>query len=173
MGPESNFSTEVDWVAKGTGLKMEAYSPFGQTIASFSSDHSKGTLEVMAPLKETSSLSTDKSGRVLYSDYYTGINLTEIPCFLKGKVPRQWLDKVVRYENTSTMFDLEIRDSGRDIKILLEKAKTNQFCAIVSWRHFLGLISNEYEFCHLASQGRSMISFEKGVRLKWKKLESI
>ncbi len=169
------FVSEADWLAKNNEWTIEAYNGFGQTMGSINANLSRQQVVTRSMFFDKGKLTIGSEGKLLFDGHFTGLLADEIPCFLQQQLPQAWRQKVTGMELSGNQATLFIKDSSRDIELVVDGIKYAEanFCATIAWSQFFGLMSHEFEYCYLSSSDKSKMTFSNGVSIQWNPIQII
>ena len=177
---ESNkfvFGTEFDWIAGQKALwSLEAYNSFGQTIGRVDANGLKNSIKFLIPNIQADKVSLSKDGRILFNNHYVGLNLSEVPCFLSGTIPKSWRNNLLAYDSSKDKANFTVFESGRSIFVVIQDLGSIRpsFCSYLRWSEYFGMVNHELEYCFLnESPASHILTYMDGVRIKWVENPSI
>lgn len=144
-------SLQMDWVAHGRkGWAIEIYTPLGQTL--LSARYSGGNFQLQqTKISELSDVSFSREGFIQIGSYTVPLKVKEIPCFLKGKLPRTWNKKIVRFQRDRNSAQFLVADSPRNLLVtfqnLSDARKSKLTCVDITLRKFWGLFNQTMRVC--------------------------
>lgn len=164
----------VDWVAwPDKGWAMAMTSPFGQTLFKITYQREGQRFIVDGLERPVPELGVLENGLLTIDDRYVGIKATEIPCVLSGRLPRDWLQRVVAWQPGSDELTFSVRDADRDIHTTLkidEQGDIN-FCSHIRWGYYWGLVNRDVEWC--SSNLVTTITGPESFRIELEKQEHL
>ncbi len=143
---EQKFRGEFEWLSSvKQPYVVNILSPFGENLLKLEG-HNKGKhLSLSNSYARKLPLSVGKDGFLTYANHWVGLKPEEIPCFLKGKIPEQWLkNKKAYYLNLEqTKYYLEEKDRWIYLDFLKDKV-----CLDIHWNVFWWLRRTNLKMCY-------------------------
>ena len=116
-------SIDLEWAAKATGdWGLASYSPMGQTL--FQMQFSKESQSLVAGGRKgewLSDLTLESTGFLRFKQQKVGLRADEFPCYWSGRMPRNWLRKVLEFSQDGEGLLLRIQDQERQIIVHIAK----------------------------------------------------
>ena len=152
---KNRFAVELDWVYQNQALTLEAYNPFGQTVAAL--EMKEGMLDVktrLIALEERVSAEIDSDGYLIVDGYLTGLNYRELSCFFRFYWPQSWLDFALGIKRKKQQSFVVGETERASIKLDYdEKARKLGNCAKIRWSHYFGLVNQAVQICFEKTPG--------------------
>ncbi len=141
---------DVDFAAKYLGdWGIATYTPMGQTLFQINYLGLREEIQVIGRnVEKFDRFSIDSNNFVNFDSYPIGIKPSEIPCLAMGKLPIEWLKRVVKFERSDEAYRVIIRDEGRRTDVLLYKhgdGLDKNWTVNTEWKTYWGLKENSFQ----------------------------
>ena len=124
----------LDWASyKNNSFQLSLSPPIGDEVVSLQYKNNKINIEGRKS-EHYKYLSTDPHGYLKFKNHWIGIKASELPCFLAGKLPREWLS-LPTSTNTKTSPYINLYDAKRTISIKPEQ-KSKNYTLEIKWNAF-------------------------------------
>lgn len=167
-------SAEMDWVSTSEGWKIDVSNAAGFNVVTLNQAGKDVNVTGMMARKFPA-VKVDAGGFLVVDGNFVGIKSTEIPCLLKGALPRSWTPLIYGVEGQpEKVMRIRAEDDGRNILIrtkTLGDSKSEEVCAYVSWRNML-FFKSKLRWC-VSGPGlrKGIISGIKQFSIKWVQFE--
>lgn len=167
-------SAELDWVSSPDGWKIDVSSAAGFNIVSL--DQSGKDLKVTGTMAgKFPKVIVDDDGFLEVDGNFVGLKSSEVPCLLRGTLPRSWAPLVYAVEGKQDL-RMKIRAEDDDRNILIRTRNLGdsideEVCADISWRNML-FFKSKLKWC-VSGKGlnKGSISGIKQFSIKWVQFE--
>lgn len=140
----------LEWAAwYNKGWAFEGVSPFGQTLFRLNYQQGDGKFLGSGAIANLPPLSTNDKGFIVVDRRWVGIKPQEIPCFLDGKIPSDWLKRIVKWEPSAHELVFTSMEANRAMYVRMEVDEQNtiNYCGRIIWKYYWGMISRELKVC--------------------------
>jgi len=141
----------MEWSSRLEGVYSIAFvSPLGNDLLFFKAENRELSLSGLDRFKNISIL-VDDDGFLKIGGRWLGIKSSEVPCFLKGELPFEWLDKARVLKKEDTHDVVHINDSSRHIEIDFyynKKRELEKKCIRMYWNIFWIFKKYHIDICY-------------------------
>lgn len=145
-------SGDLEWIADfNRGWRSELINPLGRSLLSLSYDERKKTFTQSGGLANYLPPLRVEDGFIEVDGYFVGLMPSEVPCFLKFRLPRNWLPYVHTFEQAANSVRMTIIDDHRTIHTEITGTQpelTSKICSTITWSVFLGMVNRSMTICN-------------------------
>ena len=152
-----------DWIKReDSEFRVQISDLLGRVINDLSWTPKQKKIRFLKSSKWSKYLSIDSEGYIIADGNNMGLKMTDLPCFLQGKLPNHWKNKFFK---GSACGQYVIQDGAVKITTAFRAGRQKTLCSMIQWSKFFGMITKEAKIC--LSDDESFIQFEH-YRLNWK-----
>ena len=170
--PEAGFAVELDWLFRRPTFQLESYNPLGITIY-------KAKIDIESMLVTTSGrvsgiseqVSLDSMGNLIIAGYHTAFNVKDLPCLFEFSWPKRWLPMVKGLKRDDERSYLVFGSkNGTIITDFDERESRPGRCSVISWSHYLGLVTRSLDICFKKDQA-VVLNYDNTITINLMKRE--
>ena len=151
------LNSQMEWIMDHAGVFKAAFvGPLGNDLLFFQASKDEVSLQGLERFSKIN-FSIDDDGFFTIGGHWLGLKPGEIPCFLKGTFPLDWLQKANLYEYAHDHQVILVDDSQRDIRVDLysnPKKEIIKKCIHISWNVFWIFKKYRIDICYENSPDR-------------------
>lgn len=143
---ERKFTGEFEWLASHDNtFTVNILNPFGENMLRLEKRKNDSGIHLLNRSSHSLPLKVGKDGFLVFANNWVGLKPEEIPSFLGGKIPGDWLKnkKFFAVGDKGNQFYFEEQD--RDIYLNYYKDKV---CYNIRWNVFWWIRRTGLEICH-------------------------
>jgi hypothetical protein len=170
-------SGDLEWLAEfERGWRSELINPVGKSLLQLTYDQSAQSFVKIGALAGSIPPLTVTEEFLEVDGHFVGVMPSEIPCFMKFRLPRNWLPNIYSFEQTANTLQMTFADEHRTIKTEITGTQpelTSRICSTISWSAVLGLVKRSLVICNEMTGARS--GSLKGLdefSIKWVDIDS-
>jgi len=173
----ANFlgSMDFEWVSReNKDWVVQAYNQMGQTPVSFAYTDSGNNLIIRKPKAlALPEIRFDRDRFLNIDGHFIPISAVEIPCFLKGRLPKNWLRGIVKKQRNGDWLLMRYQDAKREVDISIhvgDSLTRVEDCASLEWSPYWFLPDEQVVLCFDKKKNVQIKGIDN-LEVTWKILE--
>lgn len=171
-----NRSSQIalDWVnPDGNSWRLQITDPFGRILSDVI--YSKGDLKLEQSKDWMPKVYLAASGELMIEGYASGFKGAELPCLLRQKFPRTWLNSLIAVKKSARSATMNFEFDDFDLELILESRNVaggyKNFCLKIKRSLWFGLSQAKISWCFEQKSKVNQVILPSGKSMYWKILD--